>query len=152
VLAEAGHDILSVSRQETAAHAEEIFRKGYDFTASRDSREAINKSVSGLQTFLSLVVSVYGDKAGRTILKREAQTLRTICSSVLLGILEGYARVMLGNELGHDVLSRTIRSWAPNLAFFTAADIDVLLEKVLASELAEPLARSSRLRVSSSGW
>ena len=108
-----------------------------------DPRYAITKSLNGLQRFVDLPIEFFSAR-DTTADVVEARVLRRVCSSMLRGILEGYARARFGNESGWQFLPRFPRSWSHSLPFLVGVDFEALLELVEPGEFSDGVARSVR--------
>src|SRR4051812_16078511 len=71
-------DLLWVIHRETAAHANEIFKKGYQYTKVQASMHgaAVNKSLAGLQRFLELPIELYSAATSPSTVGSHAEALR----------------------------------------------------------------------------
>lgn len=123
-------DLLQIIQRETAAHAHEIFKKGYEYTRLQVSFQnlAVTKSLAGLQRFLELPIELYSAATTSSTVGARANALRLLCSALLSGILEGYASVMFGEDEGSQLLPRFPRSWAHYLGFLTHSDLQSVVE------------------------
>jgi hypothetical protein len=122
-------------RQLLKEHTSEVFSKGYLFVTQRDSAEfAISKSINGLQSFLDLPIEFYSARLSADLPRTDAIALRYLTSSMLAGIIEGYASLSLGNALGRAILIDYNRSWSHALAFMTGSDAKVVLSVIDSSD------------------
>jgi hypothetical protein len=123
-------DMCAALREEFSRHGSEIFMKGYEHsahTAKIEHTYAITKSLNGLQRFLELPIDLYSAHASRARITGRAQALRNLASSMLAGILIGYAETTFAHQSGGAVLPRFPRSWAHYMGFMTEADLAQLL-------------------------
>jgi hypothetical protein len=121
--------LMFMLRQEYALHSCEIFEKGYQYTTSRggsDHAHALQKSLSGLERFLELPLETYSATSRKVTQRKEARSLRSICSALLSGIVNGYGDTSLGDIQGWQSLPRYPRSWGHVMAFLTYDDLDIL--------------------------
>lgn len=107
-------------------HALSISTRGLSYSLQHGlSEEAAQyKSLSGLQQFLYLVMNLYVDSQEKITSAIQARLYRSIGSSLLCGVLEGYAQA-----LGWDKLCDSYRHWVPALGFTTGADALSLMQK-----------------------
>lgn len=103
-----------------AEHSHEVFHKGF-VHVTRDRRGSLDyalaKSLSGLQRFLDLPIEFYSSALHNRHDPQFAKAVRLVASSMLLGIVEGYAAVSFATEPGSEVLARNARAWAHVLPF-----------------------------------
>lgn len=138
-------EALAPLREAIAAHATEIFTKGFRHITDRDrafateiDRIAMQKSASGLQSFLDLPIE-FCTTRGR-VHSRRTLALRQACSSMVLGILSGYAEARFGEQSGGDALPRVPRSWAHTLPFLTAPDLARVVERLASGSIRDGIA------------
>ena len=95
-----------------AGHSKMIFERGYAFQIRRELTPAVAelKSISGLQAFLDVVVSVYLDKRQSVHSATEANILWRLTSGMLSGITGGYGAADLGGVAGWQLLAKNPRS------------------------------------------
>ena len=127
--------LLSIAFEETARHAAEIFGKGYQYVSQRPGTDALTKSLNGLQGFLSLPIEFYSTLAFNVNSAGDARRLRTACSTLLAGIIEGYGSAAFATQRGWEVLPRFPRSWAHTLAFLTPDAVERVVSKLEEGEL-----------------
>jgi hypothetical protein len=131
------HDFESIGHviaKETKRHSEDVFLKGYEYAKNSDSflRESQwVKSLSGLKHFLDLVTELYVEKLRRTNRTHDVLSLRQTCSSLLSGILQGFAATILDGVKGSSLLQDYRSLWIPFLAFLTVNDLDSTLESLV---------------------
>lgn len=132
-------ELLERVRLAMAAHSREIFQKGYRYvTTQEDGHEyAVTKSLNGLKRFLDLAVEFYSSKLPAAAAIEQSRRLRALTSSMLVGVLHGYAQVSFGWEAGEDILARFATYWAHTLAFLQPYDIESLLERLPRNEFTD---------------
>jgi hypothetical protein len=114
-------------RNALAEHSEEIFPKGFAYVRRSETLQyAVTKSLNGLQRFLDLPIEFYSTTLASVPARQHAR-LRLLVSSMIVGILDGYAAVKFDQQSGGQVLPRYPRSWAYALAFLTGSDLEQLL-------------------------
>lgn len=87
------------------------------------------KSVSGLQAFLDLAVSVYLDRRQSVSTAIEAGILWGLTSSMLAGIAAGYGTADFGGMSGWHLLAQNPRSWLPPMGFCRGVEIMSFFEE-----------------------
>ena len=135
---------LRVMREGLASHSQEIVEKGFRYliSTSRETRHyAVTKSLNGLQRFLDLPIEFFSAKDAM-VRTEDAQQLRAVCSGMLRGILEGYARAQFRDLSGSELLPRYPRAWAHSLAFFIDYDLSPLVDELEPGEFRDGLTRS----------
>lgn len=135
---------LSAISERFAGHSKEIFSRGYAFQLKRGLMPTVAelKSVSGLQTFLDLVVSVYLDRRQSVSTAFEAGILWGITSSMLSGIAVGYGTADFGGVSGWHILAKNPRSWLPPMGFCRGGEIMSFFEEFPATYRNSELYRS----------
>lgn len=123
-----GTALLFMLRQEYARHACEIYERGYRYTVDRgsDQSHAIVKSLSGLERFLELPLETYSAFSRKVTQRKDARSLRSVCSAVLSGVISGYGDASFGEVQGWQSLPRYPRAWAHSVAFLTYEDLDLI--------------------------
>lgn len=113
-----------------AIHSSEIFGQGFRHQTDRglSADVAEIKSVSGLQKFLYLVISIFMDQRETIQHSRDAKLSWALASSMLTGILLGYGRTTFGSHSGWQLLEGDPRIWLPTLGFCHGSDVQNLLE------------------------
>ncbi len=127
--------LSTIATDKLAEHAADIFGKGYEYVRQRASSDARTKSLSGLQTFLSLPIEIYSTLAFSVGNANDARRLRLTCSAMLEGILKGYGSVALGDLEGWQLLPRFPRTWLHTFAFLTNQSARAIVEHIEAGEL-----------------
>lgn len=119
------HLICQPLRNELEQHAEEIFRKGFEYLRGgrENRRSALQKAANGLQRFLELAIEQYSHMSRRVRDMQDAMLLRSLLSAVLSGILVGFGRVPFGKQQGFSVLPYFNRSWASYITFMSEDDL-----------------------------
>lgn len=119
-----------------ARHTCDTFLKGYNYVTRHDTQDhALVKSVSGLQKFLDLPIEFYSTRLSSDLKLPEATALRLLTSSMLSGIIKGYASLTFPSATGSKILSDNTKSWAYTLAFITKDDLTELLPVLGAGDL-----------------
>ncbi len=118
--------VLSEVRGLFTDHALSISSRGLSYSQQHglSDEAAQSKCLSGLQQFLYLVMNLYVDSQEKISNANQSRLYRTIGSTLLCGVLEGYAK-----ELGWDKLCRSYRHWVPALGFISGADALLLMQK-----------------------
>lgn len=102
-------------------HTEQIFTIGYEYVRQKQGhREAIEKSLRGLSSFLELPLLFYTAKSSTVSDREEKLALRSLLSAAVSGILEGYCAVPFGDQHGGRVLPTHQRQWLHFVAFLQA--------------------------------
>jgi hypothetical protein len=127
-----------------AAHSNDIFSRGYAFQVRRGLTPAVAeiKSVSGLQAFLDLAVSIYLERRQSVVSAASASVLWGITSAMLVGIVGGYGSVEFGNIAGWQVLSKNPRSWVPPMGFCRGTELTAFFDDFPPKHRDENLHRS----------
>ncbi len=138
-------EICTVLRDEFSRHSVEIFTKGYEYNA-KSGRDALTKSLSGLQRFLELPIDLYSSQAARARSGPKTITLRSQTSAMISGILLGYARATFGTskekDSGSAILPRFPRAWAHYMSFMTSVDLTQVVMSLEAGFLREGILRN----------
>ena len=113
-----------------AEHSKEIFGSGYSFQIRRELAPTVAelKSISGLQAFLDLVVSVYYERRQYVASATQASILWGLTSGILSGIAGGYGSADFGGVSGWILLAKNLRSWVPPLGFCRGVELMVFFE------------------------
>lgn len=122
-------NVIHSVTEEFAQHTSEIFGKGFNYSTDVELIEtssAVNKSLGGLQRFLELPLEVYSSRVGGVDTVTSAKSLRSTCSAILAGILEGFGNVQFGDNYGWKILPQFPRLWAHYLGFLTGDAVDRL--------------------------
>lgn len=121
---------LSAISGQFAAHSKEIFGSGYAFQIRRGLMPAVAelKSISGLQAFLDLVVSIYLERRQHVDSATQASILWGLTSGILAGIAGGYGSTDLGGVPGWHLLAKNPRSWVPPMGFCRGVELMALFE------------------------
>lgn len=115
-------------------HSVEIFTKGYDHTIQRgDQTLALIKARGGLQRFLDIPIEYYSAALARGPIGSEAVALRKLVSSILAGVVLGFAQCQFGRQSGGEVLVEKLDQWVHVLAFLTEPDMRVVKDTIAAS-------------------
>lgn len=136
-------ELIVISGQ-FAAHSKDIFGNGYSFQIRRGltSTVAELKSISGLQAFLDLVVSIYLERRQRVDSATQAGILWSLTSGILSGIVGGYGSSDLGGVPGWHLLSKSLRSWVPPMGFCRGVELMALFEDFPSSHRNDDLFRA----------
>ena len=121
---------LSAISEQFAAHSKEIFSRGYAFQIKRGLTQTVAelKSVSGLQAFLDLVVSIYLERRQHVSSATQSSILWGLTSSVLAGVASGYGAADLGGVPGWSIIAKNERSWVPPMGFCRGTDLMAFFE------------------------
>jgi len=135
---------LALISERFSAHSKTIFGRGYMFQIRRGLSPAVAelKSISGLQAFLDLVVSVYLDKRQSVHSATNAAILWGLTSGMLSGIIGGYGAAELGEVAGWQLLAKNTRSWVPPIGFCRGGDILTFFEEFPAGHRDDALFRA----------
>lgn len=121
-------------------HTISIFTKGYRHNQRLGVEDnAIQKSLNGLQRFLSLPLELYSEQASRLRPGARARGLRAVCSAIILGVIEGFAQTHFGGLTGSDMLSGNRRWWLHAVAFLREVDLRQVLAVLNRDDLLEGL-------------
>jgi hypothetical protein len=148
--------VSTIASTATAKHAQQIFEKGYEYKTKANAYGlkadyAINKSLSGLEHFLSLPIDWYTTAIHAEHGMRYPSILREIVSAFLSGILLGYVRTHLGSNSGAQILPRFPRTWMPHVVFLTARDLKTLIFSLEAGEVVTGLSHGCASYAACSG-
>lgn len=107
------------------SHSKEIFSRGHQFQIERGltAEVAEIKSISGVQSFLDLVVSIYLEHRQNIASAKQANVLWGITSAAIAGIVSGYGTVDFGEIAGWQLLSKNPRSWVPPMGFCRGSEL-----------------------------
>lgn len=135
---------ISAISNHFAVHSNDIFSRGYAFQLRRGLEPAIAeiKSVSGLQAFLDLVVSIFIERRPSMTSAASASILWGTTSAILVGILGGYGSVEFEDITGWQVLSKHPRSWVPPMGFCRGAELTAFFDDFPAEHRDQDLHRS----------
>ncbi|WP_162903961.1 MULTISPECIES: hypothetical protein [Ralstonia solanacearum species complex] len=124
-----------------ASHSEEIFERGHKFQIRLGLSQdvALIKSISGVQTFLDVVISTYLDSRQRVLSAKEANVLWGLTSAAICGLVRGYGSVRLDGVSGWSLLGENMRSWVPPMGFCRATELLAFFDDFPATERAEDL-------------
>ncbi|MCY3687882.1 MAG: hypothetical protein OXG90_02735 [Gammaproteobacteria bacterium] len=111
---------LTVSEM-LSEHTQQIFRDGYDYVCqSQGHKEAVEKSLRGLSSFLELPLLFYTAKSSNISGREGRLALRSLVSAAISGILKGYCAVPFGDQGGKKILPFHQRQWLHFVAFLQA--------------------------------
>ena len=135
---------LSLIAEQFAEHSKEIFGRGYAFQIRRGLTPTVAelKSISGLQAFLDLVVSIYLERRPSVGSAAEAGILWGITSSMLAGVAGGYGTADFGNVAGWHLLAKNPRSWVPPMGFCRGVELMAFFDEFPPSHRSEDLFRA----------
>ncbi|WP_186129788.1 hypothetical protein [Burkholderia gladioli] len=116
---------ISAFSDHFAAHSQDVFSRGFSFQIRRGLDPAIAeiKSVSGLQAFLDLVVSIFIERRQSVDSAASASILWGTTSAILVGIVRGYGSVTFGDVTGWQMLSKNLSSWVPPMGFCRGTEL-----------------------------
>lgn len=125
------HQEIEKIGQVVASHAADVFSRGFQFQISRGLSTEFSeiKSISGLQKFLYLVISVFVEQRGSISNARDAEVTWNLASALLTSILAGFGRATYGLESGWTILTRNFTNWLPPLGFCRGSDALSLIEE-----------------------
>jgi hypothetical protein len=117
---------------EIAAHAHDIFSRGYAFTTDRGlaTDAAESKSVGGLQRFIDLAVLIYLELRLQVATAQDAELLWALVSTWISSILRGYSLVNFGGRSGWTLLGESPRIWVSPIGFCRGTELQSLFEDV----------------------
>lgn len=132
---------LAVIGQKFALHSEEIFCRGYKFQINRDLSPDVAeiKSISGVQSFLDLVVSIYLEFRQKVTTAKQADVLWGVASSAISGIVRGYGYAWFNDVSGWSVLEKNVRSWVPPMGFCRGTELLSFFEDFPIAQRSEDL-------------
>jgi len=135
---------ISAISEHFAAHAKDIFSRGFAFQIGRGLEPAIAeiKSVSGLQAFLDLAVSIFIERRQSVASAASASILWRATSAILVGIVGGYGSVEFEDIAGWQVLSKNPRSWVPPMGFCRGTELTAFFDDFPSDHLDQDLHRS----------
>jgi hypothetical protein len=135
---------ISAISEHFAAHSKDIFSRGYLFQIRRGLDPAIAeiKSVSGLQAFLDLAVSIFIERRPSMVSTASASILWGATSAILVGVVGGYGAVEFGDIIGWQVLSKHPRSWVPPMGFCRGTELTAFFDDFPSNHLDQDLHRS----------
>ncbi|APW59106.1 hypothetical protein [Paludisphaera borealis] len=120
---------LATIEREFSRHSTEVFAKGYNYKIKHSAYDqAIRISVSGLQRFLDLPFESYVAVARSSPYAARGLAARRVCSSMLIGILQGYGETRFGDQEGSQSLENNKRWWVHSLAFLMPGHVHQLLQ------------------------
>lgn len=124
-----------------ALHSEEIFSRGYKFQISRGLSPDVAeiKSISGLQSFLDLVLSIYLEYRQQVSSAKEANVLWSVASAAISSLVRGYGAVQFDGGTGWSHLGKNLRSWVPPLGFCRGSELQPFFDDFPAAERSEDL-------------
>lgn len=114
-----------------SAHARDVFGRGFRYQIDNGlpADFAEIKSISGLQKFLYLVISVFMEQRESISNAKDAEVMWNLASSLLTGILSGFGKATYGEEPGWQLLTRNIKIWLPPLGFSRGSEALNLIEE-----------------------
>ncbi|MCW5230913.1 hypothetical protein [Verminephrobacter eiseniae] len=135
---------LSAISDQFSAHSTEIFGRGYAFQIKRGLTPTVAelKSISGLQSFLDLAVSIYLERRQHVSSATKASILWGLTSSMLAGIAGGYGAADLGGVPGWHLIGKNPRSWVPPMGFCRGVDLMAFFEDFPSSFRSDDLFRA----------
>lgn len=115
-----------------AAHASDIFSQGFRYQTNNGLSIEVSeiKSISGLQKFLYLVISVFMEQRGNISNAKEAELTWNLASTLMTSILAGFGRATYTEERGWALLARNLQTWLPPLGFCRGTEVMNLFEEV----------------------
>jgi hypothetical protein len=114
-----------------ADHAQTIFGRGFAFQTQKgvSADVATLKSVSGVQSFVDLIVSVYLERRPDVENSAHAAALWGTTSAAIVGVLRGYGAVRFGPVTGWSLLQRNRLAWLPPVGFCRGSELLPLFEE-----------------------
>jgi hypothetical protein len=112
-------------REEAKRHSREIFQKGYLYRKQHDEASARILALRGVQRFYELPVQIYLDNLRLVNSPSAASVSRRTCSSILSGILQGFAESEFGDHTGTTILLAS-DFWQSSIPLLTKHDFLVL--------------------------
>lgn len=133
-------EISSINHQ-FVRHSEEIFSRGYKFQINRGLSPDVAeiKSISGLQSFLDLVISIYLEYRQKVFSAKGANVLWAVTSAAISGIVSGYGLAKFNDVPGWRLLGKNMRSWIPPMGFCRGTELLSFFDGYPASERSEDL-------------
>jgi hypothetical protein len=124
-------EITAIGKQ-FEAHSKEIFKRGYQFQIERGLTADVAeiKSISGVQSFLDLVVSIYLERRQNISSAKIANVLWGITSATITGVVSGYGTVDFGEVSGWQLLANNPRSWVPPMGFCRGSELLLFFDDV----------------------
>ncbi|WP_423761202.1 hypothetical protein [Burkholderia sp. NLJ2] len=112
-------------------HASDIFGQGFQYQIESGLSEdfAEIKSISGLQKFLYLVISIFMEQREGVSDARDAEITWSLASTLLTGILSGFGKATYGADPGWMLLARNLNNWLPALGFARGTEVLNLIEE-----------------------
>lgn len=122
-------EIASIGEQ-FSSHAEDIFCRGYDFQINRGLSPDVAeiKSVSGVQSFLDLIISIFLDSRNQISSAKQANVLWGLTSVAITGVLRGYGFLQFEHGTGWSLLAKNTRVWVPPLGFCRGSEVLAFFE------------------------
>ncbi|MGD0066010.1 MAG: hypothetical protein ABSB76_21510 [Streptosporangiaceae bacterium] len=123
-------ELLGLIRAALSDHSKEIFSKVfllYKKHNTWDTNYIVDDVAAGLQRFLDLVLEFYSARLIEPNQSRQWIMLRQLCSAMIFGILNGYARAQFDRP-GSQVLPTLPQYWAYALPFLTHGELSELVE------------------------
>lgn len=135
---------ISPLSSQFAAHSQDVFGRGYEFQIRRGLSGTVAeiKSISGLQAFLDLTVSVYLERRQTVTSATEAVILWGMASAMLTGIVRGYGSVEFRGVAGWELLGKNPRSWVAAMGFCRGTELSALFDDIPSEARNEGLQRA----------
>ncbi|MBX6965808.1 hypothetical protein [Alcaligenes faecalis] len=112
-------------------HASDIFGRGFKYQIenglSADIAEI--KSISGLQKFLYLIISIFMEQRESVSHAKDAEITWSLASTLLTGVLNGFGKANYGADRGWEFLARNLKAWLPALGFARGSEALNLIEE-----------------------
>ncbi|RMM51284.1 hypothetical protein ALQ26_01834 [Pseudomonas amygdali pv. lachrymans] len=123
--AESWSEVLAQVKKLFTDHALSISARGVTYSRQHGvSEEAVQfKSLGGLQQFLYLIMNLHVDSQEKIFNASQSRLHRSIASTLLSGVLEGYAQT-----LGWEKMCISYKHWVPALGFITGTDALSLMQ------------------------
>lgn len=138
--AELQAECVTVIKSEIREHAREIFTKGFiHLRQTNPSANSVIKSLTGLQSFIELLIAFYSAHVRGDELYQSRALLRRTYSAALCGVLTGYTDVQLKGIAGRQVLPRYPQVWAHYIGFLTCEDLAELISLIEPGEFTSAL-------------
>lgn len=106
-------------------HSSRISERGIEYSLKNglDENLTYNKTTSGLQQFIFLIINLYAEQQGEISTSKQSNLIRKIISSMLVGVIIGYK-----NIVGWDKLCDNYRHWVPAIGFLNGDDAINLIQ------------------------
>lgn len=125
------HQEIEKIGQVVAGHSADVFSRGFRYQTDQGLSIEFSeiKSISGLQKFLYLVISVFVEQRVNISNARDAEISWNLASTLLTSVLAGFGRAAYESEPGWKLLARNFPNWLPPLGFCRGSDALNLIEE-----------------------